>query len=141
MKVEEYVDMSKTFSPLFRWEAHMADAVTPANQNVCQQPKNQAAATECLNTWLLAGMKESQKPQLKACFRKAGCASNWMNATPAQRQGLKDEGKKAIGTISSEYKEHNDQFVGGLKTAWKAHEERVAVMHLKFREYFVKATW
>lgn len=86
MKVEEYVDFSKTFSPWVRFESHVVDAVTPANQNVCQQPKNQAAATECLNTWMLAGMKESQKKQMEDCFVKAGCASNWGNASPAKRQ-------------------------------------------------------
>lgn len=139
MKVEEYVNFSKTFSPYVRWESHVVDAVTPANQSVCQQPKNQAAATECLNTWMLAGMKQSQKKSLEECFRKAGCASNWMNASPAERQGLKNEFHKSVDTIATQYKGQNDQFVSGVKVAWGKHEERVAHMHLVFREYLVKS--
>lgn len=139
MKVEEYVSFSKTFTPFVKFESHVVDAVSPANQKVCEQPKNQAAATECLNTWMLAGMKQSQKKSLEECFRKAGCASNWMNASPAERQGLKNEFHKSVDTIATQYKGQNDQFVSGVKVAWGKHEERVAHMHLVFREYLVKS--
>jgi hypothetical protein len=56
MKVEEYVNFSKTFTPYMRWEVHAVEAVSPVNQARCEQPKNQAAVTECLNNWFLGGM-------------------------------------------------------------------------------------
>ena len=140
MQVEKYVNFSKTFSPFVKFESHVVDAVTPVNQKVCEQPKNQAAATECLNNWMLAGMQEDQKDDLKACFRKAGCASVWMDATPAQRAGAKKEFQQSVGVIAQNKQAEDKQFMSGLKTAWTAHEERVAHMHVVFREYFVKAT-
>jgi hypothetical protein len=57
MKVEEYVNFSKTFTPYIKWEAHAVEAVSPAQQKICEQPANQAAATECLNNWFLGGMR------------------------------------------------------------------------------------
>ena len=102
MKVEEYVSFSKTFTPFVKFESHVVDAVSPANQKVCEQPKNQAAATECLNNWMLAGMQNDQKKDLEACFRKAGCASNWMNATPAQKAAGKKEFEQSVGVIQSQ---------------------------------------
>lgn len=83
MRVEEYVNFSKTFTPYVRWELHFTEAVSPADQKKCESPAAQAAATECLNTWFLSGMREEDKPELEGCFAKAGCASNWMEASPA----------------------------------------------------------
>jgi hypothetical protein len=56
MKVEEYINFSKTFTPYMRWKVHAVEAVSPDNQRRCEQPKNQAAVTECLNNWFLGGM-------------------------------------------------------------------------------------
>ena len=91
MRVEEYVNFSKTFTPYMRWELHFVEAFSPANEDLCAQPKNQAAATECLNTWLLAGMREQEKPRMEACFVKAGCASNWMEGTPSEKKAFVNE--------------------------------------------------
>lgn len=77
MKVEEYVSFSKTFTPYVKWELHAVEAVSPADQAKCESAAGQAAATECLNTWLLSGMRDQDRPALDACFAKAGCASNW----------------------------------------------------------------
>lgn len=77
MRVEEYVNFSKTFTPYVRWELHATEAVSPHDQDLCEKPANQAKATECLNDWFLGGMQEKEKPALEKCFADAGCASNW----------------------------------------------------------------
>jgi hypothetical protein len=40
MKVEEYVNISKNFTPFMRYKLHATEAVTPLNQERCEQPKN-----------------------------------------------------------------------------------------------------
>jgi hypothetical protein len=59
MKVEEYVNFGKTFKPYMQFESNAVDAMSPANQSVCEQPANQAAAADCLNNWMLGGFKDS----------------------------------------------------------------------------------
>jgi hypothetical protein len=65
MRVEEYVNFSKTFTPYVRFEGHVVEAVSPADQKRCELPANQAKATECLNNWMLAGFRNDQKPALE----------------------------------------------------------------------------
>jgi len=140
MRVEEYVNFSKTFTPYMRWELHFVEAFSPANEDLCAQPKNQAAATECLNTWFLAGMREQDKPRMEACFVKAGCASNWMEASNKEKEAFGNEYKSSAGRIGEAYQGYNEQFYSGLKVAWKQHEERKKVMGEVFADYFVEAT-
>ena len=40
MKVEEYVNLSKNFTPFMRYKLHGVEAVSPVNQARCEQPKN-----------------------------------------------------------------------------------------------------
>ena len=65
MRVEEYVNFSKTFTPLMKWQVNWTEAVSPQNNDVCAQPENQAKATECLNNWMLAGFRDEQRAALE----------------------------------------------------------------------------
>ena len=85
-------------------------------------------------------MQESQKAALDKCFVDHGCQSVYGHATPQERERFAQEGKNSTQRIGNAYRGYHDQFFGGVKVAWKEHEERVEYMHEVFRAYFIDAT-
>jgi hypothetical protein len=65
--------------PSAEFHVQFLDAITP--NAAC----NEDAATNCLNTFLLAGAKDSDAQALKTCFKSANCQPNFEDMTPAQQ--------------------------------------------------------
>jgi hypothetical protein len=123
-KTEEFANFGQAWKPFAQWQVEFFDALTVDGK--C----NTAAATECVNSWILAGAtKKDHDTTLMTCASSAGCRTNWQDLTQAEKQALATKFKTSVQTIGKAYKKMEDKAAADLKVGIAAHEARVKKMH------------
>ena len=126
-KTEEFANFGQAWKPFAQWQVEFFDALTVDGK--C----NTAAATECVNSWILAGAtKRGYDTTMIQCVSSAGCRTNWQDLTQAEKQALATKFKTSVETIGKAYKKMEDKAAADLKVGIAAHEARVKKMHKDF---------
>ena len=132
-KTEEFANFGQAWKPFAQWQVEFFDALTVDGK--C----NTAAATECVNSWILAGAtRGSYDTTMIQCVSSAGCRTNWQDLTQAEKQALAAKFKTSVETIGKAYKKMEDKAAADLKVGIAAHEARVKKMHSEFDTAIIK---
>ena len=118
-KTEEYATFGKAWKPFAEWQVEFFDALTVSGN--C----NTKQATECVNSWILAGAtRQAHDTTMMTCVKYAGCNFNYESLTQAEKQALATKFKTSIDTIGKAYKAMEDKAEADLMAGIKAHEIR-----------------